>query len=397
MITINDIQAARGAIGPFIHKTPIIHSNSLSTLSGADVYLKLENLQKTGSFKVRGAFNKMAHVKEKSVIAASMGNHAQAVAFAAGLLGKKAKIVMPTIATIVKEEATKGYGAEVVLIGDQFSEALEFAMSQENYRFIHPYDDDDVIAGQGTIAIEIMEELHDVDAVFAPVGGGGLIGGIAAAMKSLSPKTSVIGVQAGSAPSATLSFHGKKIVEQIPAPTIADGIAVGRVGERTFDLIVKHVDDMLIVDENEIAKSILLFLERKKLVVEGAGAVTMAALMHNRERYKNKRVVLVLSGGNIDFTVIDRIVRKGLVTAGRIGVFEVTVDDIAGSLHEVTGIVASHRASIIDIGHDRLASNLPFGKARVIVTVEIRERDHLGKIFLDLAERGYDAKERTGK
>jgi threonine dehydratase len=270
-------------------------------------------------------------------------------------------------------------------------------MSQEEYRFIHPYDDEDVIAGQGTIALEILEDLNDVDAVFISVGGGGLISGIAAAVKSLSPKTEVIGVQSGSAPSATRSFHAKKIVEQTPVPTIADGIAISRVGDRTFSLIEKYVDDMLIVDEDEIAKAILLFLERKKLVVEGAGAVTLAALMENRERFRNKRVVLVLSGGNIDFAVIDRIIRRGLVTAGRIGVFEVTVDDIAGSLHEVTGIVASHRASIIDIVHDRLASNLPFGKARVIVTAEIRGRDHLMNIFLDLAERGYEAKERTGK
>jgi threonine dehydratase len=397
MITITDIQAARSTIGSFIHKTPLIHSNSLSRLSGADVYLKLENLQKTGSFKVRGAFNKMTHIKEQKVIAASMGNHAQAVAFASHVLGKSAKIVMPAVAPIVKEEATRGYGAEVVLVGDHFREALEFAIDQKDYYFIHPYDDEDVIAGQGTIAVEIFADLSDIDALFVPVGGGGLIGGIATAVKSLSPRTAVIGVQTGSAPSAVCSFAEKKIVEQMPAPTIADGIAINKVGERTFDLIVKYVDEMMTVEENSIAQAILLFLERKKLVVEGAGAVPLAALMENRARFQNKRVVLVLSGGNIDFTIIDRIVRKGLVTAGRIGVFDVIVDDIAGSLNEVTGIVASHRANVIDIVHDRLAANLPFGKARVIVTAEIRGREHLGKIFLDLAERGYEAKDRMGK
>jgi threonine dehydratase len=339
----------------------------------------------------------MTRIKEQKVIAASMGNHAQAVAFASHVLGKSAKIVMPSVAPIVKEEATKGYGAEVVLIGDHFREALEFAIDQKDSVFIHPYDDEDIIAGQGTIAVEIFEDLSEVDALFVPVGGGGLIGGIATAVKALSPRTTMIGVQAGNAPSAVRSFTGKKIIEQMPGPTIADGIAINKVGELTFDLIVNYVDEMMTVEESAIAQAILLFLERKKLVVEGAGAVPLAALLEKRERFRNKKVVLVVSGGNVDFTIIDRIVRNGLVTAGRIGVFEVIVDDIAGSLHEVTGIVASHRANVIDIVHDRLAANLPFGKARVIVTAEIRGRDHLGKIFLDLAEKGFAAKDRMGK
>jgi threonine dehydratase len=394
MIELADIQAARRSIQSFIHKTPLIHSNSLSMRSGAEVYLKLENLQKTGSFKVRGAFNKMTHVTGERVIAASMGNHAQAVAFAAQRLGKRATIVMPTLVPIVKEEATKGYGAEVVLIGEQFSEALEFALAQKDHVFVHPYDDEDIIAGQGTIALEILEDLSDVDVVFAPVGGGGLIAGIATAMKALSPKTAVIGVQAESAPSAALSLNDKKIVEQMPRSTIADGIAINRVGERTFELIVRHVDEMMLVNENSIAQSILLFLERNKIVVEGAGAVPLAALMNAGERFQKKRVVLVLSGGNIDFTIIDRIIRKGLVTSGRIGVFEITIDDIAGSLNAVTGILAFHRANILDIVHNRLAANLPFGKARVIVSAEIRGKKHMERIFLDLAEKGYEA--RTG-
>ena len=395
MIDLSDIQRAGKIISAYIHKTPLIHSNALSTLSGADVYLKLENLQKTGAFKVRGAFNRMIHVPGRRVVAASMGNHAQAVAFAAYQLGKKATIVMPATVSLVKEEATRGYHADVILYGEGFNDALERALQQKDAAFIHAFDDDEVIAGQGTIALEILEELENIDAVFVPVGGGGLISGIATAVKALSPKTAVIGVQAEAAPAARLSYRAKKIVEQMPLPTIADGIAVARPGERTFAVISNYVDEIYQVPEGAIAKSILLFLERKKLVVEGAGAVTLAALMENRTQFENKRVVLVLSGGNIDFTIIDRIIRKGLVTSNRIGVFEVVLDDIAGSLHAVIDIIASLRANVLDILHDRLAPDLSIGKAKVVFTVEIRGRNHLNKIFEDLEKRGYSVREKN--
>jgi threonine dehydratase len=407
MPTINDIQAAGRTIGPYIHKTPLIHSNSLSILSGAEVFLKLENLQKTGSFKVRGAFNKMTRLPRQAgqvpqagqdggqVIAASMGNHAQAVAYAAQQLGRHARIVMPATVSLVKEEATRGYGAEVVLFGESFKDALEHARSQKDRVFIHAFDDEDVIAGQGTIGLEICEDLKNIDAVFVPVGGGGLIAGIAAAVKALSPRTAVIGVQAEAAPSAFLSHRERQIIERAPLPTIADGIAVGRPGEKTFELMKRHVDEMQLVGDDAISRAILLFLERKKLVVEGAGAVTLAALLEDRERYKKKRVVLVLSGGNIDFTVIDRTIHRGLVASEKIGVFEVTLDDASGKLHAVTGVLASRRANVLDIRHDRLAANLPIGKARVIVTVETRGRKHLEEIFADLAEKGYEVKRRT--
>jgi len=396
MITLKDIQDARKNLAPFIHKTPLFYSNSLSKLSGAEVYLKLENLQKTGSFKVRGAFNKMRHVSGDRVIAASMGNHAQAVAFAAQKLGKRARIVMPLSAPIVKEEATRGYGAEVNLVGERFSEALEFALSQKDSTFIHPFDDDLVIAGQGTIGIEIHEELGEINAVFVPVGGGGLIAGLAAALKSLSPGAAVVGVQAESAPAVALSFKDKKIDERVPLPTIADGIAVNRPGEKTFELILRYVDEMVLVSEEQIAMSILLFLERKKLVVEGAGASPLAAFLEMKERYRNKRVVLIVSGGNVDFTIMDRIIRKGMGTSGRIGIIEVTIDDIAGSLHKVTGILAERRANVLDIIHDRLSGGLPYGKAKVIVTVEIRGKQHLDQITTDLESQGYVARERAG-
>jgi threonine dehydratase len=395
MISITDIQQARKNIGPFIHKTPLIHSNALSMLSGSEVHLKLENLQKTGSFKVRGAFHKLTSVREGRVIAASMGNHAQAVAFAAQKLGKSAKIVMPVTAPLVKREATQGYGADVVLSGEKFSDALDHALSHKGHVFIHAFDDDEVMAGQGTIGLEILDDLEDIDAVFVPVGGGGLIAGIATAVKARSPKTAVIGVQTESASAAFQSFNGKKIIEKVPLPTIADGIAINKVGERTFEVISTCVDDMILVREDSIAQAILLLLERKKLVVEGAGAVTLAALLENSERFRGKRVVLVLSGGNIDFTVVDRIIRKGLVTSGRVGVFEVMIPDHPGSLCFVAGVMATWRANILEIAHDRFAGDIPMGKARVTFTVEIRGKKHLEEILSALVQQGYEVREKA--
>jgi threonine dehydratase len=388
MVGREEIESALRAIRPFVHKTPVFYSRSFSELSGADVYLKAENLQKTGSFKVRGAFNKIRGVAGMKVIAASMGNHAQGVAYAAGILGKKARIIMPFTSSIVKQEATKGYGAEVVLHGENFKDALEFALSQKEYEFIHAYDDEAVIAGQGTIGLEIAEDVGEIDFLLVPVGGGGLIAGISAWYKSLSPGTRVIGVQTVSAPSAYRSFRGKKLTEAMPASTIADGIAVGRVGEKTLQIMRSSVDDVILVDEGPIATAILLFLERKKLVVEGAGAVPLAALMENRERFKGKRVVLVISGGNIDFTLIDRIIHKGLVSSGRMGIFEVAVDDIPGRLHVLTGIIAGRRGNILNVVHDRLAPDLPVGKTRLTFTVEIRGKAHLEEILEDLKKRG---------
>jgi threonine dehydratase len=394
MLNIRDIQKAYENIRDHVHKTPLIYSNSFSKMTSAEVYLKAENLQKTGSFKVRGAFNKMLHIKGK-VVAASMGNHAQAVAFAAARIGIYAKIVMPVTAPIVKEEATKGYGAEVVLYGESFKESMDYALSQKDYTFIHAFDDEEVIAGQGTIGLEIVEDLRDVDIIFVPIGGGGLISGISTAVKTLSPKTGIIGVQTESATSACVSFREKKICDRPPLPTLADGIAIGRIGDRTFEIINKYVDDVFFVREDSIAMAILLFLERKKLVVEGAGAVPLAALLENREKFTGKRVVLVVSGGNIDFTLIDRIIHKGLMTSGRIGVFEVTVDDIPGSLHALTGIITSYRGNILDVVHNRLTADLPIGKTRVVFIVETRSKEHLEEILLDLRNKGFLVNKRT--
>jgi len=394
MITIEDIRIAHENIKSSIHKTPLIHSNSFSNLTGADVSIKAENLQKTGSFKVRGAFNKIMSISGNKVIAASMGNHAQGVAFAAESLDKHAKIVMPVNAPIVKQEAAKGYGAEILIYGQSFQEALDFAMTQKDYVFVHAYDDEVIIAGQGTIGLEIMEDAGHIDCVLVPVGGGGLIAGISTAVKSFSPETEVIGVQTESAASAYFSFKEKKIIRRPPMSTLADGIAVDQVGDKTLEVINKYVDDIVLVSEDSIAMSILLFLERKKLVVEGAGAVPLAVLMENKERFKGKRIVLIVSGGNIDFTLIDKIINKGLVSSGRIGTFDVIVKDIPGSLHALTGLIASNRGNILNIVHDRLAEDLSIGKAKLVFTIETRGKRHLEEIIIQLAAEGYELRRR---
>lgn len=387
-IDLLSIRDALRSISPYIHKTPLIYSNSFSKMFGADVYIKAENLQKTGSFKVRGAFNKLMKLQTDKVIAASMGNHAQGVAFAAAGIGIKAKIVMPLTASIVKQEATGGYGAEVVLHGETFGDALNYAISQKDYTFIHAFDDEDIIAGQGTIGLEIINELQGVDIVLVPVGGGGLISGISIAIKNLSSKAEVIGVQTVSATSAYDSFHSRRIVQRTPQPTLADGIAVGRVGDKTFEVMQRYVDDIVKVSEESIAMSVLLFLERKKLVVEGAGAVPLAALIEQSERFRGKRIVLVVSGGNIDFTLIDRIIHKGLVSSGRIGVFKVIVDDVPGGLHKITGIIAAQRGNILNVIHDRLSQDVPIGKTMVIFTVETKGTAHLEEIISAIKESG---------
>jgi threonine dehydratase len=345
---------------------------------------------------VRGAFNKIVGVPGDRVIAASMGNHAQGVAFAAQRLGKRAKIVMPVATSIVKQEATKGYGAEVILYGSSFSEALDYALSQKDHEFIHAFDDDAVIAGQGTVGLEIAEALKGLDYCLVPVGGGGLVSGIAVAMKSLSPGTRIMGVQTKAAPSAYVSFEDHKITERAPKATIADGIAVGRVGERPFEIMRRYVDDMVLVEEDDIAMSILLFLERKKLVVEGAGAAALAALLANKKLFEGKKIVLVLSGGNIDFTLIDRIIHKGLVTSGRIGVFEVTVEDIPGRLQSIAGIIAESKGNILNVVHDRLSPDLPVVMTRVIFTVETKGKEHLNEILSALEQRGFDWRKKEG-
>ena len=389
MLTRKELYDVYARIKPFIHRTPLTYSNAFSNMAAAEVYIKAENLQKTGAYKVRGVFNKIAGLGSDRVVTASMGNHAQAVAYAAKILGMQAKIIMPITVSIIKEQATRSYGADVILHGDGLQAAIEYAMAQEGYAFIHPFDDDEIIAGQSTVGLEIVEDMQNIDTILAPVGGGGLIAGIALAVKKLSPGTEIIGVQTEAAQSAYRSFHGNKIIAFDPQPTIADGIAVGRVGEKTFPIIKELVDDMVLVNEEEIAVAVLLFMERKKLIVEGAGAVPLAAFLANKDRFKGKWVVLVASGGNMDLTMIDRIVRKGLVTSGRINVFEVVVDDVPGSLHELTGIIAGHRVNILHVDHDRFAEDLPLGKTRLSLTVETRAREDLRDAIAGIRAGGF--------
>ncbi len=395
MVTIEEIRAARELINPHIHRTPLLHCDALSDITGADVYIKAENLQKTGAFKVRGAFNKIARIGKGKIAAASMGNHAQAVACAARQMGVQALVVMPKTVSIVKEEAARSYGADVELYGESFQEALDYALSLPDYAFVHAYDDEQVIAGQGTLCLEVVEDLDQIHAVLVPIGGGGLIAGCAVAMKEAFPRTQVIGVQALAAPSAFRSFKEGIPVDAPPLHTLADGIAVGRVGAKTLPIMRKYVDEIMTVTEDAIAMAMLLFMEESKLMVEGAGATPLAALMDHKERFRGKRVVLIASGGNIDLTLIDRMIYKGLLTSGRVVVFEVTSDDVPGRLETLAGIVAAHRANILNVVHDRLVPDLPIGKTRVIFIVETRTPAHLDEIVGEIRAKGYEVKERS--
>jgi threonine dehydratase len=389
IVTLPAIERALEMLSPYVHITPLIYSNSFSRMLDAEVYLKAENLQKTGSFKVRGAFNKLISARPDKVIAASMGNHAQGVAFASMNLGIKSTIVMPLRASIVKQEATRGYGAEVILHGESFIDSLNYALCQKGYTFVHAFDDEAVIVGQGTVGVEIVNELKDIDTILVPVGGGGLIAGVATAVKALSPGTGVIGVQTVSAPSAFESFRAKKVIETPIRSTLADGISVGRVGEKTFELMERFVDDIITVSEESIARAVLFFLERKKLVVEGAGAVPLAAMLEQGERFRKQKVVLVVSGGNIDFTLIDRIIHKSLVSSGRIGVLNVIVEDIPGGLHKLTGIVADLGGNILNVVHDRLYPHVSIGNALVVLTLETKGFKHIREITEAIEKAGF--------
>jgi len=397
MPDINDIIDAAARIAPFVHRTPLIHSRSFSLMTGADVYIKAENLQKTGSFKVRGACNVLSQTDEGKIIAASMGNHAQGIAYAAALFGKSAEIVMPFSSSISKQEAVRSYGGNVVLHGETFGEALAFALAQKDRYFVHAFDDDGIISGQGTVGLEIVEDLRQVDSVLVPVGGGGLISGVSLAVKTLLPRTEVIGVQSVAARSAYGSFRDKRISDFPPSSTIADGIAVGRVGEKTFGYIRQYVDDIVLVDDESISMAVLLFMERTKLVVEGAGAVAAAALLSDKERFKGRKVALVASGGNIDSNLMDRIIHKGLLKSGRIGIFSVDVEDLPGRLNVLTGIIAARRGNILDVFHDRFDLALPIGKTKVVFTVETRGKEHLEEILSALVAADFTVWKQDGQ
>ncbi|MDI6764383.1 MAG: threonine ammonia-lyase [Thermodesulfobacteriota bacterium] len=390
-----EIEAAKAKVDQAIFRTPMIVSDALSHLTGKEVYLKLENLQKTGSFKIRGAYHKLSRLnpsmRKGGVIAASAGNHAQGVALASSLLGIRSTMVMPQGASLAKQMATRSYGGEVILYGQDVDEALRYAkgLAGKEKAFIHPYDDEEVIAGQGTLGLEILEEVPDVEGIIVPVGGGGLISGIATIVKKRRPRVKIIGVQSSHVPSALASLRKKRIVEVEAEPTLADGIAVRRVGEITFPIIQKSVDEIVTVEEDEIASAILLLMERKRIVAEGAGATPVAALLSKQVKIKPGKLVLVISGGNIDVHLLDRIIEKGLTQTGRMARFEVLLRDVPGSLTKLTGLVAQHQANILHIVHERAALDIPIGFSKVILILETRGPDHIREIKKGVKEKGY--------
>ncbi|MBI5888941.1 MAG: threonine ammonia-lyase [Deltaproteobacteria bacterium] len=390
------IREAEKTLSVVLKPTPLIFSSSLSRLYGFECHLKLENLQKTGSFKARGAYNKLSSLtpeeKRRGVITASSGNHAQGVAWAAALLGVKSTIVMPESSPIVKQVATRAYGGEVVLHGAFFDEAYSHATALAASRsliFIPPFEDNLVMAGQGAIGLEILSQLPDVDAVVVPIGGGGLISGIASAMKGIKKEVKVIGVQAAASPSCIASLKAGQPVEVRKKATIADGIAVKRVGAMTFAIIKQLVDAVVSVEEETIAAAILQFLERKKLIVEGAGAVTLAAAMEARLPKGIKKAVLVISGGNIDVTMLDRVIRLGLLKEGRLMRIETVLADVPGSLARLTADIAAQKANILHIIHHREAVDTPIGATKVEVILEVEGPQHAGRILKEMKEKGW--------
>ena len=401
MIKLKDIQEAKTRLDGIIRTTPMAYAPILSKKFNSNIYLKKENLQLTGSFKLRGAFNKIATLSQverlKGVVAASAGNHAQGVAYSAKYFGCDATIIMPEATPLLKVSGVKSYGAEVILHGANYDEAYKFATAyanEHNKTFVHPFADDEVIAGQGTIALEIFEELKDVDVIVVPIGGGGLISGVATAAKAINPHIKIIGVVASGARAMKESFEAKKQIDSSGVRTIADGIAVRDVTPKMLDYVLGLVDEIVEVEDNEIASAILFLLEQHKLVVEGAGAVGTAAVMHNKlSNIESKTVVLPLSGGNIDVTMLAQIIEKGLVKSARKMNLVVTLIDKPGSLKMLTNIFEETNANIVQIDYDRNSISLDFGDANVTIALETKGFEHQDNIRNELKNAGYRFKE----
>jgi threonine dehydratase len=396
MINIKDIEKAKQRLNNIIRVTPVAYAPILSQQCEADIYLKKENLQLTGSFKLRGAFNKIASLSDdeqiKGVVAASAGNHAQGVAFSAKYFNIDATIVMPEATPLTKVSGVKSYGATVLLHGINYDEAYKYAIDyakKQNKSFVHPFADDEIIAGQGTLALEIFQEIKNIDIIIVPIGGGGLISGIATVAKELNPNVKIVGVVASGAKAIKKSFEAKEAIDSISVKTIADGIAVRDVTPKMLDYVLNLVDEIVEVEDNEIASAILFLLEQHKLVVEGAGAVGTAAIMHNKIYVKGKKVVLPLSGGNIDVTMLAQIIEKGLVKSSRKMNLMVTLIDKPGSLKNLTNIFENLNGNIVQIDYDRNSISLDFGDANVTIGLETKGDEHQNEIRKNLKSNGY--------
>ena len=396
-IQLADILAARERIASSIYYSPCTHSQMLSGLTGQDIFLKLENLQMTGSFKERGALNKIATLTAdeaaRGVVAASAGNHAQGVAYHATQRGIRSVIVMPLTTPLVKVTATRGFGAQVVLHGANYDEACTEATrlcEAEGMTFIHPFDDHLVMAGQGTIGLELLEQIEGLEAVVVPIGGGGLIGGIACAIKESNPKIRVVGVQTARLPSMAEAVKAHHPVTLDAATTIADGIAVRRSGDETYPITAKYVDEIILVSEDEIASSILTLLEREKTLAEGAGATALAALLQRRTSLPaGARTAVLVSGGNIDVTLLSRIIERGLVQDARLIRLRIHLLDKPGALADLTQLIAKHRANIVDTLHNRAYYGVNLGDTVIDITMETRGREQVEELLAALTAEGY--------
>ena len=392
---LQDFTTAREHLQKVLLPTHLIYSPIFSEESGNQIYIKPENLQKTGAFKIRGAYNKINKLteeeKKRGVIASSAGNHAQGVAYAARELGIKAVIVMPETTPLIKVQSTKKYGAEVVLHGDVYDDAYQKAKeleAQEGYVFVHPFDDIDVLEGQGTIALEILEEMPDAEVIVVPIGGGGLISGIAAAAKMIKPDIKIIGVEPSGAASATEALKKNKVVTLPEANTIADGTAVKRIGDLTFNCIKQYVDEVVTVDDYELTEAFLLLAEKHKIIAENSGILPLAALKKLTER--GKKVVPVVSGGNIDVLMISSMIGKGLISRDRIFNFAVSIPDRPGELAKITHIIADVGANIVKLAHNQFKNLSRFRDKEVLITVETNGTDHVQALVEAFAAKGYE-------
>lgn len=393
MLQLDNFYKARYVLGKVLRKTELIHAGKIN--DDVDVYLKPECLQKTGSFKIRGAYYKISQLseaeKQKGVIACSAGNHAQGVALAATAMGVKSLICLPEGAPISKVEATKRLGAEVKLVpgvyDDAYAEAIRLR-DECGYTFVHPFDDENVIAGQGTIGLELLDQLSDVEAVVIPVGGGGLISGVAFALKSLNPRVKVYGVQAAGAAGMVESIHQHRLEKLASVSTIADGIAVKEPGQLTFEACSKYVDGFVTVSEDEISAAILRLIETEKMVAEGAGAAGVAAVMFDKLPVKGKKTVCVVSGGNIDVTILNRVINRGLAKTGRLCALEMELDDKPGKLVEVCTVIARLGGNITSVHHDRSANRKKVDACILRVMMETRNQEHIDQIRRALEEKG---------